>query len=102
MAGETTDPTAVSLASSTPAAESNMSGGETSECSNLVSSLLTMGLEKEQIEQTIGDLRGTGSEIDADSIIGKMTGEINHLGYSWDFIHSTVRDFEPRHELSRR
>ena len=96
ITSEMDDSTAGPLTSSACATGSNISGGETSsEHSDLVVSLSSMGFEKEQIEQAVDDLRGAGSEIDADSVIGKMTGEIHNPGHAWDFIHSTIPDFEP-------
>lgn len=91
-------------AASFPAAGSAERGmeEETLECPGLVDSLSTMGFEKEQIENAIGDLREAGSEIDADSVIGEMTGEPNDSGRTWNFAQATAREFEPQHELRRR
>lgn len=68
-----------------------------------------MGFEKEQIEKAIGDLREAGAtEIDADSVIGSMAGESNNagpanpLGSTWNFVESTVQDFDNQYQLRRR
>lgn len=66
-----------------PIAEAEPPKNETedvrSEGSNLVDSLSSMGFRKEHIEEAIDDLRGAGSEVDADSVIGRMTSETHGL-----------------------
>ena len=76
---------------------------EKSESSDLVGSLSNMGFEKERIENAIGDLREAGAmEIDEDSVIGEMAGEMNDNRRTWDFVESTARDFDAQHQLRRR
>jgi len=75
---------------------------ETSESAGFVDSLSGMGFEKEPVKKAMDDLREAGSEIDADSVIAEMTGEIKVDGRTWEFIRSAAQDFEQQHELRRR
>jgi len=102
MVPEKTEDAATSTAA--PAVESpDKTEEEKSESSDLVETLSNMGFEKEQIEKSIGDMREAGAtEIDADSVISEMMGEMNDNGRTWDFVESTVRDFERQHEIRRR
>ena len=85
----------------------------------LVESLSQMGFKKEQIERAIGDLRVSGQEVDADSVIGSMAGEIpptppeagedggehrprNPFHTTWDFVESTAQNIDDQHQLRRR
>jgi len=77
----------------------------------VVESLTDMGFDKEQIEKAIEDLREAGTDIDEDSVIGQIAGETPDnttnrsqapLTSTWDFVESSVRDFDNQHEIRRR
>jgi len=81
------------------------------EKSHVVESLTDMGFGKEKIEKAIEDLREAGTDIDEDSVIGQIAGETPDdttnrsqapLTSTWDFVESSVRDFDNQHEIRRR